>query len=50
VAAYLDASSTTNEMEDEDNQGNHEQQMDESTGNMKSEPSTPKEQKNNGDK
>jgi len=45
----LSASSATNEMEDEDNQGDHEQQMDESTGNMKGKPTTPKEQKNNSD-
>ena len=43
------ASSATNEMEDKDNQGDHEQQVDESSSNMESKSTAPEEQKKNGD-
>jgi hypothetical protein len=36
-------------VEDKNNQGDHEQQMDESPSDMKGEASTPKEQQKNGD-
>ena len=45
----LHASSTTNEMKNKDDQGDHEQQMDESAGDMKRKSAAPKEQKKNGD-
>ena len=45
---YSDASSTANEVQNEDNQGDQEQQMDESAADMKSKTTAPKEQKKNG--
>ena len=49
MAGCSDASAATNEMEDEDDQGDDEQQMDEATSDMKSKSTAPEEQEKDGD-
>lgn len=43
-----DLSSAPDEIEDENDEGDHEQKMDEPATDVKSEPSTPKNQEKNG--
>jgi hypothetical protein len=49
VANFSDTFSATNEVKDGDNQGDNEQQVDESSSDMKGKSTAPKEQKKNGD-